>query len=129
MNDIVQVLGNAAGGASVLVTPAPAVAVVATPAQVVAAVCVDSPGPQGPRGLRGAQGVQGVPGTSGDMHYTHTQASAAAVWSIVHGMAKYPSVTVLDSAGDVCEGDIRYVNTNEILITFSAAFSGIAYLN
>lgn len=61
--------------------------------------------------------------------YQHNQPAAAAVWTVVHGLAKYPSVTVVDSAGDEVEGQVRYLSSNEIEIAFSAAFAGKAYLN
>lgn len=61
--------------------------------------------------------------------YIHTQSSAAKEWVITHSLNKFPSVTVVDSAGDVVCGDITYINANSVKITFSAGFSGKAYLN
>lgn len=39
-------------------------------------------------------------------------------------MNKYPAVTVHDSTGDEVEGDIAHVDTNNLVIQFSAPFSG-----
>ena len=64
-----------------------------------------------------------------DKHYVHTQATAAATWEITHNLNKYPSVTVIDSAGSEVEGDIDYTSANVVTLTFSGAFSGKAYLN
>lgn len=64
-----------------------------------------------------------------DTNYTHTQVSASAVWNIVHNLGKYPSVTVIDSAGSKVEGDYDYVDVNTVQLTFSAAFAGTASLN
>jgi hypothetical protein len=81
-------------------------------------------GPSGPPGPSGGD-VEG----SGDLNYLHTQMSASTSWSVTHNLGKYPSVTVVDSAGDVCEGDIDYLSVNTLTLTFSAAFAGVAYLN
>lgn len=64
-----------------------------------------------------------------DAHYVHEQIQSAKVWDIMHGLKKYPSVTVVDSAGTVVVGEVIYINTNEIRLVFNAAFSGKAYLN
>ncbi len=72
-----------------------------------------------------------LPGNSGagDLHYTHNQGAAADVWNITHNLGKRPSVTVQDSANDEVEGNVGYTDLNHLTITFSAAFSGVAYLN
>lgn len=88
---------------------------------------------QGPKGDKGEQGNKGDAGTlvvgSGDLTHDHFQATASASWVINHGLQKYPSVVVIDSALDECEGAISYDSINQITINFSAAFSGHAYLN
>lgn len=61
--------------------------------------------------------------------YVHSQAVASATWVIAHGLGRYPSVSVVDSALNVVVGDVRYDNTNQVTVTFSAAFGGTAYLN
>lgn len=67
-------------------------------------------------------------GSSGNT-YIYTQPSAKNIWVISHNMNKYPSVTVVDSAGSVVVGEVVYNNTNQITITFIGSFSGKAYLN
>ena len=64
-----------------------------------------------------------------DKNYVHVQGEANTVWEITHNLGKYPSVTVIDSASNVVEGDVEYLNTNIVRITFSAAFSGSVTLN
>lgn len=64
-----------------------------------------------------------------DKNYEYRQDSAASVWSIDHNLNKYPSVTILDSTGEQCLGDITHLNKNSLIITFTAAFSGKASLN
>jgi hypothetical protein len=46
-------------------------------------------------------------------------------------MNKYPSVTIFDSTGDgsVVYGDVKYIDANNVQVTFSAAFAGEAHLN
>ena len=39
-----------------------------------------------------------------------------------------PSVTVVDSANTVVEGDVQYNSTTQLTITFASAFTGKAYL-
>lgn len=77
-------------------------------------------------------GPQGVPGTGeggGDLHYVFTQGSPSTKWTIKHSLNKFPSIFAQDSANDEVEGDVEYLNPNELIITFSSAFSGKAYLN
>ena len=61
--------------------------------------------------------------------YVHTQVIASNVWNISHGMGIYPSVTVVDSGKNKVEGEVQYVDENNITLTFTAIFSGQAYLN
>lgn len=61
--------------------------------------------------------------------YTHSQSSASATWTIVHNLACKPSVTIVDSAGNVQIGEVLYDSDNQVTVTFAAAFSGYAYLN
>lgn len=41
----------------------------------------------------------------------------------------YPSVTVVDSNKIVVIGEVRYITTTQLTLTFTATFSGTAYLN
>ena len=69
------------------------------------------------------------PNSGGDLNFTYTQASTALVWNITHNLGKNPSVSVADSAGSWVVGQVDYINSNELTITFNAAFQGVAYLN
>lgn len=64
-----------------------------------------------------------------DRTYIHDQSTASDTWTIQHNLGKYPSVTVVDSAGTICEGTVTYMDTNTIVCNFNGAFSGKAYLN
>lgn len=61
--------------------------------------------------------------------YVHYQTVVSSTWTITHNLGKYPSVTVVDSGGNVIIGDVKYVSENEVKISFTSAFSGTAYLN
>ena len=61
--------------------------------------------------------------------YHHIQNVASNVWLINHNLMFYPNITTLDSAGSVCEGEIEHMSKTQLKITFSAAFSGQAYLS
>lgn len=66
---------------------------------------------------------------SSDKHHIHYQNSALSTWTVVHNLQKHPSVSVVDSGGNVVVGDVTYIDLNQIQITFKASFSGIAYFN
>lgn len=65
----------------------------------------------------------------GDKNFTFNQAVPSAIWTVPHNLGKLPSVTIMDSAGDQVEGSIHFDNVNQVTITFSAAFSGVATCN
>ena len=61
--------------------------------------------------------------------YTYAQRSSSNKWVVEHNLNKYPSVTVVDSAGTVVLGDVTYDSLNKLTISFKGYFSGKAYLN
>lgn len=61
--------------------------------------------------------------------YLHTQTQPSAVWVIVHGLNRYPAVTVIDSAGTVVFGDVKHDSINQCTVSFIGAFSGKASLS
>ena len=64
-----------------------------------------------------------------DANFVFTQGIPSATWNITHNLGKFCSVTVVDTSKQIVIGDITYVNDNSLTITFSAPFSGQAYLN
>jgi hypothetical protein len=82
------------------------------------------PGPPGPQGEQGPPGTGVVGGT-----FTFTQATPLDTWVITHNMGYFPAVSVVDSAGELVEGDTIYTSANVVTLLFSAAFSGKAYLS
>lgn len=61
--------------------------------------------------------------------YTFEQGESASTWYVTHNLNKYPSVTVVDSAGTTVDCTVIYINSNECELRFNAAFKGRAYLN
>ncbi|WP_051221223.1 RES family NAD+ phosphorylase [Eremococcus coleocola] len=62
-------------------------------------------------------------------NYVHTQQVASDIWEINHSLNKYPSVTIVDTSGNLVIGNVHYISTSKIVVKFSAPFSGVAYLN
>lgn len=74
-------------------------------------------------------GVPGPPGSGVGSTYVHEQSMPAAVWTINHNQDRFPSVTVVDTAGTVVYGSVQYTSSTQVVLTFLAPFSGYAYLN
>jgi len=68
-------------------------------------------------------------GGGSDKNYIHNQAAPLAVWNVTHGLNKFCSVTVIDTSNRVVEGDIEYIDINNVQITFSSPVVGKAYFN
>lgn len=64
-----------------------------------------------------------------DWNFVHNQANPSSSWSVTHNLNKFPSVTIVDTAGTEVEGSVTHTGPNELTITFSAPFSGKAYVN
>ena len=104
-------------------------------------------GATGAQGTAGSEGLQGISGaaldntddltegttnkyfTIGRVSYEHTQGVTSASWVITHNLGFKPNVTVVDSAGNIVEGEIAYTNSNSLTVSFSSAFSGKAYIS
>jgi hypothetical protein len=76
-----------------------------------------------------AVAAMGVPDVESDKFFTFNQPSASSVWNIQHNLAKFPSVSVVDSANNIVQGFTTYLDNNNLTISFTSAFSGKAYLN
>ena len=61
--------------------------------------------------------------------YTHNQTTSAVSWIINHNMNKKPSVTVVDSANTYVLGEVEYLDSNSLTVSFKNAFKGKAHLN
>ena len=76
-----------------------------------------------PTGVPGAAGLDGVQAV-----YSHNQASALAIWTVLHNLGRYPAVTVKVGA-DLVMADVVYISLNEVRITFATPQVGTAYLS
>ena len=62
--------------------------------------------------------------------YKHTQGSAATTWTINHNLGYEPGgVSIVDSAGTIVTGTITYSGVNQIVVSFTSAFAGKAYVS
>jgi hypothetical protein len=102
-------------------------------------------------GARGGKGPKGDPGkglppggTDGQVLYKNSDESYDTEWrtptysdknyvqnfttsstvSVNHNLNKYPSVTVIDSAGDEVQGEVIHTNMFQLTVKFNAPFSG-----
>jgi hypothetical protein len=66
---------------------------------------------------------------SSDKHFRYSQNEPSQIWQIHHGLGKYPSVSIVDSAKSAVIGEVQYLDENRLVVSFSAAFSGEAFLN
>lgn len=98
----------------------------------------DSDGAKTTVKLKGGQGITltqpasneiTIASLNDDANFVFTQGIPSATWNITHNLGKFPSVSVADTANQLMYGDTEYINENSLTITFSAPFSGKAYLN
>jgi hypothetical protein len=102
--------------------------IVITPRVPSALVVSTARPPAGAKGDKGDKGDTGDTGISGGS-FTYTQSGVSDSWIISHGLGYRPAVTVIDSGGNQVEGDVVYTDSDNLTITFSAGFSGVAYLS
>lgn len=76
-----------------------------------------------------AGGGGGGTGDGPDKFVNWEQVNPDVIWTIVHNLNKFPSVTVIDSAGTVVVGAVSYPDLNTIQIEFAGAMAGRAFLN
>lgn len=62
-------------------------------------------------------------------HYVHTQSVPSTTWTVNHNMGKNPSVSIVNSSGEQVFSDVDHISVNQLVITFSFPFAGIAYMN
>lgn len=79
--------------------------------------------------LASLQGADGTPGASGGS-YTHVQGVPASTWTIAHNLGYRPGgVLVFDSLDREVLGEVTHLDANTLTVTFTAGFSGTAYLS
>lgn len=65
---------------------------------------------------------------SNTRRYVFAQNTASNVWTINHTLGGKPQITVVDSADTVVTGEVTYNSNSQVTVTFTAPFSGYAYL-
>lgn len=68
-------------------------------------------------------------GASTDKNHVHNQISSSSSWVVNHGLNKFPSVTIVDSAGTTVVGEVVHNSNMQATLVFSAPFSGQAFFN
>lgn len=68
------------------------------------------------------------PSSLADKNYVQSFSVSSNVL-VNHGLNKYPSVTVFDTAGDEVEGTVEHLSPTSLRLIFSAAFSGTVTCN
>lgn len=64
-----------------------------------------------------------------DDTFVYEQGIASDVWVITHNLNKYPSITLVDSAGTVFKAKEEYNSANQVTVYLNGATTGKAYLN
>ena len=67
--------------------------------------------------------------SQGTPTFVFTQGVPATTWNIQHNLGKFPSVSVINNNNIVINGEVTYIDNNNVQLNFSAGFSGKAYLN
>lgn len=68
-------------------------------------------------------------GSGGDKNYVFTQSTMSKTWTVDHNLNKRVAVSIEDGAGTAIYGTIRWVSTNQVVITFAVAVTGKVYCN
>lgn len=72
-----------------------------------------------------SQGIATVTSTT----YIHEQGVASDTWTIEHNLKKYPSVTLVDTAGTQFQGRVEYIDENNCIVYMNGATKGKAFIN
>lgn len=64
-----------------------------------------------------------------DKHFVFEQGIASDTWVIEHNLGKYPSVSLVDSAGTQFDADVEYNDENTCTVRMNGATTGKAFLN
>ena len=62
--------------------------------------------------------------------YRHTQGTPATTWTIDHNLGYEPGgVSIVDSGGTIVTGTVNYSSVDRIVVSFTSAFGGKAYIS
>lgn len=69
-------------------------------------------------------------GGGGATTYIHDQPVASSTWVINHNLLYFPSVSVVDSTGaEIIPGNVTWATINQVIVSFTPAVAGKAYLS
>lgn len=75
--------------------------------------------------------IQGLAAAVADKNYVHDQGPASAIWTVVHGLGKYPAIQCFEDTGTLnavgCA--VRHDSVNQATLMFNSAISGKAVCN
>ena len=66
---------------------------------------------------------------STDKTFIFNQGVPAVQWVISHNLGKFPAVSVVNNNKVLINGEVTYIDNNNLEVNFSAGFAGQAYLN
>ena len=61
--------------------------------------------------------------------YVFEQGIVSDTWVINHDLNKFPTVTVIDTAGTLFDAQVEYTDRNNCIVYINGATKGTAYLN
>lgn len=64
-----------------------------------------------------------------NVSFTFTELIPTSTWNINHNMHRHPSIVIVDSSGNQFYGDIKFIDIDNLSITFGSGLTGTAYLN
>lgn len=64
-----------------------------------------------------------------DKAFVYNQDTLSDTWNIEHNLNKFPSITIVDTGGNIVYGDYIYTDKNNVTLKFSLPISGKAFLN
>ncbi len=85
---------------------------------------IATPGPTGPAGPEGPQGPPGPPAPSYEMHFP----IPALEWRLIHTLDAFPSVQVVDLAGEIVGATVQIPDKETVIVTFAVPMAGTARL-
>lgn len=68
-------------------------------------------------------------GSPTNLTYVHTQSTPALIWYVQHNLNARCAVQIVDEAENEIVSDIKWIDDNNVEITFNTPKTGFAYCN
>lgn len=59
-----------------------------------------------------------------NVNFHYNQPTPTLVWNVAHNLNRIPTVSILDTAGNVLFADVQHIDLNNLIVTFTDATSG-----